>query len=45
MASLKAAVNTPPKPLKRMTRKGVKAQPAKAPKKDCQVTRSRMAIR
>jgi len=26
MASLKAAVNTPPKPLKSMTRKGAKSQ-------------------
>jgi hypothetical protein len=26
MAALKAAVNTPPKPMKKMTRKGVSAQ-------------------
>jgi hypothetical protein len=32
MASLKAAVNTLPKPLKRMTRKGAKAQSKKQPK-------------
>lgn len=30
MAALKAAVNTPPKPLKSMTRKGVPAQRKKA---------------
>jgi len=33
MASLKAAVNTPPKPLKRMTRKGAKVQPKKRPER------------
>jgi hypothetical protein len=33
MASLKAAVNTPPKPLKRMTPKGVPAQSKKRKKK------------
>jgi hypothetical protein len=29
MAALKAAMNTPPKPLKSMTRKGVRAQSKK----------------
>jgi hypothetical protein len=33
MAALKAAVNTPPSPLKSMTRKGVPAQSKKRPKK------------
>jgi hypothetical protein len=33
MAALKAAVSTPPKPLKSMTRKGKRAQPGRAKKK------------
>lgn len=33
LGSLKAALNSPPKPLKSMVRKGIKAQSKKRPKK------------